>query len=575
MMVRDRLKEQIRSAVESAQRTGALPPFEIPQFDVLRPKQAEHGDYSSNVAMVAAAAARKAGGAQSNPRAIAQAIADQIALASATSTGAGSTDAPLIGSVEIAGPGFLNIRLADGWLQAQVPAIIAAGAAFGNSDRLAGQRWQVEFVSANPTGPIHYGGARNAVLGDALAGVLQAAGANVQREYYVNDGGSQFKWFLETLYARYMNLFGHPVAIPEQGYVGEYVIGYAQLVRDDVGDALVSMDRAAALVALRPLGRAIVLADLERELGRMGVHFDNWFSEQSLYDEGLVQQSLDYLDARGELERRDGAVWFKASAYPGCDKDEVVVRSTGSPTYLAGDIAYHYDKFVRRGFDKVVNVWAVDHQGHVARMAAVMRALGMDPDRLIILLYDLVKLVRDGQEVKLSKRKGNLVTISDVVDEVGSDAMHFNLLSRGPESVIEFDLDLAVAQNNDNPVFYVQYSHARICSIFEKAAAEGVAVAGTPADTALLVHPSELALVRKILELEEQIDYAVDRLAPHNLTHFASELARTFNAFYRDCRVVDPDNVALSAARIELCRAAQTALVRVLTLLGISAPTTM
>jgi arginyl-tRNA synthetase len=371
-----------------------------------------------------------------------------------------------------------------------------------------------------------------------------------------------------------MQLFGHDIPIPEQGYVGEYVVGYAQMVRNQVGDAFVAQDREAALVALRAIGRAIVLADLERELGSMGVRFDNWFSEQSLYDEGLVQQALDYLDARGELERRDGAVWFKASNYPGCDKDEVVVRSTGSPTYLAGDIAYHYDKFVRRGFDSVVNVWAVDHQGHVARMAAVMRALGMDPARLIILLYDLVKLVRDGQEVKLSKRKGNLVTITDVVEEVGSDAMHFNLLSRGPESVIEFDLDLAVAQNNENPVFYVQYSHARICSIFEKAAAEGVAQT-EPADLSLLVHPSELALIRKVLELEEQIDYAVDRLSPHNLTHYAMELARVFNAFYRDCRVVDSENVPLSAARIELCRAAQNGLVRVLTLLGVSAPTTM
>ncbi len=512
----------------------------------------------------------KSGAAQSNPRAIAQAIADQLTQAVNTD----GEGASLIGSVEIAGPGFLNIRLADAWLQAQVAAIVAAGSALGNSQRLAGQRWQVEFVSANPTGPIHYGGARNAVLGDVVASVLQAAGADVQREYYVNDGGSQFQYFIETLYARYMQLFGHDVPVPEQGYVGEYVIGYAQTVRNQVGDQFVAMEPAAALAAIRPIGRAIVLADLENELERMGVHFDNWFSEQSLYDDGLVQQALDYLDARGELERRDGAIWFKASNYPGCDKDEVVVRSTGKPTYFAADIAYHYDKFVRRGFDTVVNVWAVDHQGHVARMAAVMRALGMEPERLVLLLYDLVKLVRDGQEVKLSKRKGNLVTISDVVDEVGSDAMHFNLLSRGPESVIEFDLDLAVAQNNENPVFYVQYSHARICSIFEKAAAEGVPLDG-PADLTLLEHPSELALVRKILELEEQIDFAVDRLSPHNLTHYAMELARSFNAFYRDCRVADPDNLPLSAARVELCRAAQTGLVRVLTLLGISAPTAM
>ncbi len=267
----------------------------------------------------------------------------------------------------------------------------------------------------------------------------------------------------------------------------------------------------------------------------IGVTFDNWFSEQSLYDRGLVDQALEHLEERGELARRDGAVWFLASNYPKNDKDEVVVRTNGIPTYFASDIAYHYDKFIVRGFDRVVNVWGVDHQGHVPRMAAMMQAFGLDPERLVILMYDLVKLVREGVEVKLSKRAGNLLTIGDVVEEVGADALRFNLLTRSPESIIEFDLDLAVAQSSENPVYYVQYSHARICSILGRAEEAGMSAAddeaGHAALVALLQHPSELALLRKMLELEEQMLLAVDKLSPHNLTHYAIDLAKTFNAF--------------------------------------------
>jgi arginyl-tRNA synthetase len=563
-MARDRLKTIIIDAIHAGQADGSLPGFDLPAFDVLHPKQPGHGDYTCNAAMVIGAAIRKTGGA-ANPREIAQAIVAHLPANE------------IIGKAELAGPGFINMWLADVWLQQQVPIIAAAGAAFGNSQRGAGQHWQVEFVSANPSGPIHYGGARNAVLGAALANVLEASGYTVQREFYVNDGGTQFQLFAASLYARYAQLLGRDEALPEDGYQGEYMMDYAQQVVDRVGDRFLHLDKAQAIAAIKPIGREIVLAALADELARIGVVFDRWFSEQSLYDEGLVEQSLDYLDKRGELERRDGAIWFKASQYPGCDKDEVVVRSNGLPTYLAGDIAYHYDKFIRRQFDTVVDVWAVDHQGHVPRMKAIMAAFGLNPDRLIILLYDLVKLVRDGKEVKLSKRKGNLITIDDVVDEVGSDALHFNLLTRGPESVIEFDLDLAVAQNNENPVYYVQYSHARICSILVKAANEGFQVENVPgaADVSLLGHPSEFALIRKLLELEEQIDLAVEKLSPHNLVHYSMDLAKVFSGFYRDCRVVDAENRPLSDARLLLCRAAGVGLHKVLSLVGVSAPQSM
>lgn len=566
-MLKDRLRDLFTAALTAAQQNNALPPFDLPSVEIQRPKQAGHGDYSSNIAMVAAAAIRKASGNKANPRQIAEAIIAHLPTGD------------LIGQVELAGPGFINIHLADSWLQRQVQTILETGEAFGNIERGMGQRWQVEFVSANPTGPIHYGGARNAALGDSLAKVLTAAGYQVQTEFYVNDAGNQFQYFAESLYARYAQALGKDEPLPENGYPGEYMIDYAQRVIDQVGDSLLALPRQEAIARIKPLGREIVLADLQDELAGMGVTFDNWFSEQSLYDEGLVEQALDYLQQRGELVERDGAIWFLASKYPKNDKDEVVVRSNGLPTYFASDIAYHYDKFIRRGFDQVVNVWAVDHQGHVPRMAAMMQAFGLDPARLTILMYDLVKLVRDGQEVKLSKRAGNLITINDVVEEVGADAVRFNLLSRAPESTIEFDLDLAVAQSNENPVYYVQYSHARICSIFDRAKQEDMAIDTLPAEAAewlgQLSHPSELALIRKLLELEEEIEIAVDKLSPHNLTHYAIEIARAFNAFYRDCKVVDPAEPQLSQARLMLCGACRLVLAKVLGLLGVTAPASM
>lgn len=566
-MIRDQIQLLFEQALLSAQAAGILTSFDLPAVEIARPKQADHGDYSTNVAMVVAAAIRKSTGAKANPRAIAEAIIAHL------------PPSDLIDQVEIAGPGFINLRLANWWLQRQVATIVQAGAQFGNINRGQGQHWQVEFVSVNPTGPIHYGGARNAVLGDGLANVLEAAGYCVQREFYVNDRGTQVRLFAETLWARYRQFFGQAAPIPADGYQGEYMLDYARQLAEQYGDRFVAMAPKQAVDELEQIGLTIVLNALKVELARIGVRFDNWFSEQSLYTNGLVQQALDYLEQRGELERRDGAVWFLASKYPKNEKDEVVIRSNGSPSYFASDIAYHYDKFLRRKFDKVINVWGVDHQGHIPRMAAVMQSLGLDPARLNILLYDLVKLVRDGKEVKLSKRAGNLITITDVVEEVGADAIRFNLLTRSPESTIEFDLDLAVAQTNENPVYYVQYSHARICSILTKAAAEGFATTTlTGVDSDLLrrlTHPSELILIRKLLELEEQIDLAVERLSPHNLTHYAIELAKTFNGFYRDCRVVDHEQPEVSAARLLLSTASQTVLAKVLGLIGVSAPATM
>jgi arginyl-tRNA synthetase len=567
-MLRDQVQQVVSDAVNAASTAGELPPLSVAAPEISRPNRPDHGDFSTNIAMVVAAAVKKETGEKVNPRQIADAIVAHIPLNG------------LIGAVELAGPGFINLRLSEDWLQQQVKTIIEAGQSFGAIERGQGLRWQVEYVSANPTGPLHFGGARNAVLGDTLANVLEAAGYDVQREFYVNDAGTQFQLFAESLYARYLERYGQEAAIPEGGYQGPYMIDYARQVAEKEGERFLQMDRVAAIEALKPVGKEIVLRDLQDEMALIGVQFDRWFSEKSLYDDGLVDEVLSILSAKGEIGERDGAHWFLASNYPKNEKDEVVIRQTGAPTYFASDIAYHYDKLIRRQFDRVINVWAVDHQGHVPRMHAVVASLGLDPGRLVILLYNLVKLMRDGKEIKMSKRSGDFLTLREVVEEVGPDAVRYILLTRSPESSIDFDLDLAVSESNENPVYYVQYGHARICSILEKAAGLGLFSDATLETDdgrvlSLLSHPSELDLIRKMLELEEQIDLVVEKLSPHNLTHYALDLTKVFSAFYRDCRVVDPENPDLSHARLLLSVAARTVLARVLYLMGMNAPQNM
>ena len=575
-MIRDQVRQIVTEAIASAQSAGSLPPIEFPAVEIQRPNQAEHGDYSSNVALLAASVIRKTTGEKANPRQIAQAIADHV------------PPGDLVGSVELAGPGFINIRLNECWLQQSVLSIIQQGSNFGAITKGTGQKWQVEYVSANPTGPLHYGGGRNAVLGDTLANLLESAGYEVQREFYVNDGGTQIKLFIDSLYVCYLQLCekldglpGQDLEIPEGGYQGAYLNDYAEIVREQVGDRLAHLDRDEALAELKLIGREIVVNDIQEELEELGVRFDRWFSEQSLYDEGLVDNLLNDFAAKGEVIKRDGAQWFLASKYPGNEKDEVVVRSNGAPTYFASDIAYHYDKFVRRKFDRVINVWAVDHQGHIPRMGAVMRALELDPDRLVILLYNLVKLIRDGQEVKMSKRSGDFLTVREVVEEVGPDAVRFMLLTTGPERNIDFDMSLAVQRRNENRVFYVQYGHARICSLIQKAMQSGFqSPEEMPEDAeeivSLLKDPAELTLVRRMLEMEEQIELAIERLSPHNLTYYAEDLTKTFSVFYENCQVLHSDvTPQLARARLLLILAARTALARVLKLMGMSAPESM
>lgn len=559
MLVRNQLADLVAAAVGAAQAAGDLPAFDVPPLEIGRPKDPKHGDFSSTVAMQSAKPARMA------PLAIAQAVVKHL------------PSGDMLDAAEVLPPGFINFRLNPRWLAHLVETIEADGMAYGNIDLGRGRTCQVEFISANPTGPLHMGSARNAVLGDSVASVLEAAGWRAQREYYLNDAGTQMRTFAETLYRRYRQLFGEDAPLDAQHYQGEYMVDLARQVQAAEGDRYLKLDAEDAINALGKVGLDIVMQWIRHSVDRLGIHFDGWFSEKSLYEGGLFDEIMTTLRAQGQTEVRDGAEWLLTSKF-GADRDEVLVRSTGQPGYYASDVAYHYDKFVLRDFDRVVDVWAVDHQNQARRMPYLMKALGLDPSRLDILLYDLVRLYRDGKEVKLSKRSGDIITIDEVVDEVGKDAVRFLLLSRANQSVIDFDLNLAVQQNDENPVFYVQYAHARMASILRTARERGFpAEAWAAGNLDLLAHPSELALLRKMAELPEVIEKAALQLAPHNLVFYLQELAATFHAFYRDCRVVssDPADAELSRARLRLVAATKRVFARVLTLLGVSAPESM
>jgi arginyl-tRNA synthetase len=543
-------------AIREAQESGDLPTFDIPQIPVERPRQDAHGDFATPVCLQLARLARMA------PMRIAQIIVDRL------------PETSYVGNAEVAKPGYINFTLSEEWLARQVDEILVAGERYGDVHIGEGRKVQVEFVSANPTGPLHVGSGRNAAIGDALANVLAAAGYDVQREYYVNDAGTQMGLFAETLYARYAQALGQDESLPEGAYQGTYMLDMGQRAAREHGRKFLDMERTQALEALGDIGLEYALESIRTDLALMGVHYDRWFSERTLYSDGVFDQVMTLLRKGNHVLERDGAVWFTATGLGG-DKDEVIIRSGGAPGYFASDIAYHYDKFVRRRFDWVINVWGTDHQGHVPRMHFLMQALGLEPERLSIVIYQLVTLKRGGEVMRLSRRRGDIVTLREVLEDVGTDAVRFFLLSRSAESQMDFDLDLAVEQSNENPVYYIQYAHARISSILRLAQErelhddEGLVT--------LLVHPSELALIRRMLMLPEVVELAALNLAPHYLAHYAQDLAGQFHVFYRDCRVVssDPADLELSRARIKLVRAARLVLARALHLMGMTAPEQM
>jgi arginyl-tRNA synthetase len=548
------IEKLVQNAILAAQDTGELPAFDVPALVVERPQREEHGDYAATAGMQLASVARMP------PFRIAEIIASHI------------LQVGFLSKVEVARPGFINFALDDGWLVEQVDHILSAGQSYGDVPLVQGEKVQVEYVSANPTGPLHVGSGRNAVIGDSLANVLEAAGYEVQREFYVNDAGTQMGVFAETLYARYAQALGRDESIPEDGYPGSYLVEIGEEIAGREGDRFLKLPREEALDDLCQIGLEKMLASIKDDLARMGVVHDRWFSERSLYESGLYDRIKALLAEKGYIAERDGAVWFTSSEL-GDDKDNVFIRSDGEPGYFASDIAYHYDKFVVRGFDKVIDVWGADHQGHVPRMKAAMRAIGVDPDDLVIILYQLVTLRRGGEIVRLSKRTGDIITLGEVLEEIGPDAVRFFLLARAADSQMDLDLDLAVEQSSENPVYYVQYAHARIASILRYA--EDIDY--SDGDVSLLGHPAELALIRQMLRLPEMVEKSASSLSPHYLPFYAQELAGAFHPFYKQCRVVSslPEDMPLNKARLKLVAAAKIALSRVLHLMGVAAPEVM
>jgi len=553
-MVKQKLIEMLTQAASQAQQLGKLPSVALPEVAVERPQNPEHGDYASSFPLKLARATGV------SPLVIAE---DMVGLI---------VPSPEIDTITVAPPGFINFTLKTDWLTGQVDSILAAGDAYGNVDLGQGSRVQLEFVSVNPTGPLHVGHGRGAILGDALANVLTATGYKVEKEYYINDAGSQIDAFYRTLYARYQQCLGIEAEVPSNGYLGGYMVDLAKEIIAETGDRFLALPEAEAVLQLGQLGLDQMIKLIRSDLELLGVTFDVWFSEQSLYDSGQYQTALSRLRQGGYIGEKEGATWFVSTAL-GEDKDNVVVRGDGSPTYFASDIAYHYDKFLVRKFDKVINIWGADHQGHVSRMKVVVGALGIAPERLKVIISQLVTLRRGDELVRISKRSGDIITLREVVVEVGADACRFFFLSRSADSQMDFDLELAKKQSVDNPVYYVQYAHARIASILRLAQQRGIDYGD--GDVAWLTTEPELTLIRKMLLLPEIVEVVAHTLEPHHLTYYAQDLATVFHSFYTQCRVVSRDDEVLTKARLKLVAAAKLVLAKTLHLMGMTAPESM
>lgn len=552
--ITDTIKTALKTAALAARDSGALEFKRLPEFVVEVPREKGHGDLASNLALVLAREARKA------PRQIAELIISHM-----------DASGTWISRMETAGPGFLNFWLDSAWLW-KVPALVEAeGNRWGSCQLGEGRRVQVEFVSANPTGLLHMGNARGAALGDTLSNILDAAGYKVTREFYVNDAGHQIENFALSLEARYLELTGQDVAFPDEGYRGEDLIDTVRAFRDAYGQAgLLTMDELRGKLLAYALEEKI--QKIKDTLARFQVEYDVWFSERNLHEQGAIADTINELKQKGYVFEEDKALWFKASSLMEDAKDEVLVRSSGVPTYFAADIAYHRDKF-QRGFDQVINIWGADHHGHVARLKAALAALGFDPDRLKVIIMQLVRLFQGGEVLRMSKRTGKYVTLEELLDDVGKDAARYFFIMRSADSHLDFDLDLAKAQSQDNPVYYVQYAHARIASILRNAQGYNIPAA-SETDFSLLRQEAELELLRKIADWPGVVEGAARALEPHRLPYYAHELASAFHKFYTQCRVLqdDPD---LSAARLALVKATQATLASVLGMMGVSAPESM
>jgi arginyl-tRNA synthetase len=556
IMLKQELARCLQQAVAEAQRKGALAPAALPEvLEVLieHPQNPEHGDFASGLPLKLARTMRMP------PMAIAEKISEHI------------VPPPQIDRLWVAPPGFINFTLREDWLSTLVEPILAAGESYGNIDLGKGKRVQVEFVSVNPTGPLHVGHGRGAVLGSTLANVFTASGYAVEKEYYINDMGNQIDNFGRSLYARYQQCLGKEAAMPPDGYYGNYMIDLAKEIAQEQGDKFLWLPESEAASQLAEIGIVKVLQRIKEDLELLNVNFDTWFSERSLYQGGQYNRAMELLQSGGYIAKKENATWFESRSL-GEDKDNVLVRSDGFPTYFASDIAYHYNKFVERKFDWVIDIWGADHQGHVPRMKAMLKALGQNPEQLKVILCQLVTLQRGREIVKVSKRSGDIITLREVIDEVGSDACRFLFLARSADSQMDFDLELAKRQSADNPVYYVQYAHARIASIIRLA--EHREIDYSQGDVSLLTTEPELTLIRRLILLPEIVERVALTLEPHHLPYYAQDLATGFHSFYKQCRVVSEDE-ALTKARLKLVRATQIALAKILRLMGMTAPEKM
>lgn len=554
MDIKQILAAAIKAAAQKAIDEGTVKGGDLPEVLLEVPPQKEFGDFATNFAMQSARALK------CNPRMIAQAVVNNL-------------DCAYVEKMEIAGPGFINFYLKQDWMYAMLAGIIAEGENYGNLVSNCKEKIQVEYVSANPTGPLHVGHGRGAAVGSALANLMKAAGMNVSREYYINDAGNQINNLAASVNARYLEQLGQTVEFPENGYHGHDIIETAERIVRIYGDRFLNMSEEERLKEFRTIALKEKLAALKEDLEAFNVTYDEWFSEQTLHDANAIKNACDLLTERGYLYEEGGALWLKATEY-GDDKDRVVIRDNGIPTYFAADIAYHQDKYAR-GFDRVINLWGADHHGYIARMKAAVGALGYHPDQLEVLILQMVSLYRNGELVKMSKRTGQSVTLNELIEEVGTDAARFFFVMRSIDSQLDFDLTLATEKSNENPVYYIQYAHARICSIMRQLDEAGIVVMpATEAKLNTLTEASELELIKKLGEYPEMLAGAAKERAVHRVAHYVHDLAGLFHSFYNQCRILGVDS-DLQQARIALVKTVGHVIRHALGILGVSAPERM
>lgn len=550
----------IRTSMEKAMAAGQLPQAELPNYTVEIPGDTSHGDFATNAAMVSARTFRNA------PAKIAAILLENMDF---------STSA-YVEKAEMAGPGFINFFVKNTWFAATVSGILEAGKDYGRSDYGKGEKVMIEFVSANPTGPMHMGNARGGAIGDCLAAAMDACGYDVTKEFYINDAGNQIEKFGLSLDIRYQQLYKgeDAVELPEDSYHGEDIKERAQQFAEIYGDSYLDKSEEERRKALVEFALPMNVAKLKSDLEKYRIVYDVWFPESTLHSSGAVKAVVDHLGSRGLTYEKDGAIWYKATEFGG-EKDEVLIRANGNPTYFAADIAYHKNKFADRGFSRVINVWGADHHGHVARLKGAMDAVGLDGSKLDIVLMQLVRLMKDGEPYRMSKRTGKAITLSDLTDLVPIDAARFFFNMREPNSTLDFDLDQAVKEDSSNPVYYVQYAHARICSILKNLNAQGIeARTCSISDLEALKTAEERELIRKLALCPQEIINAAKNYDPARMTHYCVELATMFHKFYTNCRVQGEDEV-LMQARISLCMAVKTTLCNMLELLKITVPESM